>query len=231
MPALLAATGCHGTYQGLSTGSGPGGGGGPLQWQQLAAGREQTCGMSTAGVAYCWGANDSGEVGDGTTIAARHTPQLVAGGLIFQSLAAGASHSCGISSGAAFCWGNNAQAQLGDGTTTNRSQPVAVNGGVTFNQLDAGASYTCGLATAGSAYCWGDNSTGELGVGDVTRRGQPTLVGSFLALTFASVSAGDWSAPYHGCGVTPANVAYCWGDNALGESVPGTPSGTFSPRR
>ena len=215
LPALLAAAACHGTYPGLSSGKGPGGGGTPV-WQQLAAGRDQTCGVFTNGVAYCWGANDSGEVGDGTTTA-RHAPQLVATSLAFQSVAAGASHSCGLSSGAAFCWGNNARAQLGDNATSNRLAPVSVNGGVTFIQLTGGASYTCGVATTSSAYCWGDNGAGELGVGDTTRRGQPSLVGGFLALTFATVSAGDWSGSYHGCGVTLSSAAFCWGDNAFGE--------------
>ena len=104
LPALLVVAGCGGRYP-VTVGTGPGGGT-PGQWQQLAAGREQTCGIFSQGVAYCWGSNDSGEVGDGTTTATRSTPQLVATSLTFQSVAAGGSHGCGISSGAAFCWGN-----------------------------------------------------------------------------------------------------------------------------
>ena len=217
LPGLLSAAACGGSYPGFTQGVGGGSGGTPVSWSQLAAGQEQTCGMSASGVAYCWGTNEFGEIGDGTTIAVRYTPKAVTGGLSFTALAAGASHSCGISASAAFCWGSNADAQLGDGTTTNRSAPAAVIGGLTFVQLAAGAVYTCGIATSGAAYCWGDNSAGELGVGDVTRRGQPTLVGSFMALSFASVSVGDWSGSYHACGITPAGVTYCWGDNALGE--------------
>ena len=218
LPAVLAVVACRGSYTGLTQGVGGGSSGTPVSWSQLAPGQEQTCGVSASGPAYCWGTNDVGEIGDGTTIAVRYTPMLVAGGLTFTALAAGASHSCGIAAdNAAFCWGSNASAQLGDGTTTNRSAPVAVSGGLKFVQLSAGTSFTCGIATSGAAYCWGDNSAGELGVGDVTRRGQPTLVGSFMALSFARVSAGDWSGSYHACGITPAGVTYCWGDNALGE--------------
>lgn len=218
LPGVLAVAACGGSYTGFTQAKGGGSGGTPVSWAQLAAGLKQTCGVSTSGVAYCWGTNDVGEIGDGTTIAVRYTPQAVTGRLSFKSLAAGSGHSCGIAAdSAAFCWGSNVDAQLGDGTTTGHSAPVAVIGGLAFAQLAAGAVYTCGIATSGAAYCWGDNSAGELGVGDVTRHGQPTRVGSFMSLTFASLSAGDWSGSYHACGITPASVTYCWGDNALGE--------------
>jgi alpha-tubulin suppressor-like RCC1 family protein len=229
LPGLLSAAACGGSYAGFPQGVGGGSGGTPVSWSQLAAGMEQTCGVSTSGVAYCWGTNDFGEIGDGTTIAVRYTPKVVTGGLVFQRVTAGQHHSCGIvAASAAYCWGANADAQLGDGTTTNRSAPAAVAGGLTFAQLSAGAVFTCGVAASGSAYCWGDNSVGELGVGDLTRRGQPTLVGSFMALTFASVSAGDWTT-YHACGITPASVTYCWGDNASGELGTGDSTGHTLP--
>jgi len=102
------------------------------------AGAHHTCGVTTSGVAYCWGWNFSGQLGwgdngagqlgDGTTTD-RTTPVLVSGGLTFAAVSAGFSHNCGVTaSGVAYCWGWNFFGQLGDGTTTYRTTPGLVSG-------------------------------------------------------------------------------------------------------
>jgi alpha-tubulin suppressor-like RCC1 family protein len=134
-----------------------------------------TCGVTAAGAVYCWGLNDIGQVGDGTTIT-RLTPVLVAGSASFAAVDPGAYHTCGVTTaGAAFCWGANG-GQLGDGTTTDRSSPGLVAGGVTFAAVDAGGTHTCGVTAAGAAYCWGYNGNGQLGDGTTTDRLTPGLV-------------------------------------------------------
>lgn len=97
-----------------------------------------TCGLTAAGAAYCWGANEYGELGTDTTIPSCGTwnnlplwcsnvPVPVAGGIVFTSLALGQEFACGVdTSGIAYCWGRNDFGQLGDGTTTDRSTPVQV---------------------------------------------------------------------------------------------------------
>ena len=94
----------------------------------LSAGYIHACGRTAAGVAYCWGWSQYGQVGDGTTGPVRLTPTAVAGGLLFASLSAGDSQfSCGrTAAGTAYCWGWNQYGQLGDGTTTNRAVPTLV---------------------------------------------------------------------------------------------------------
>jgi alpha-tubulin suppressor-like RCC1 family protein len=82
--------------------------------------------VTTAGAAYCWGANDHGQLGDGTT-AFRVTPAPVAGGLTFASVTASSYYTCGVTTvGVAYCWGENLFGELGDGTTTERHIAVAV---------------------------------------------------------------------------------------------------------
>lgn len=104
-----------------------------LPLPRFMSGNGHSCGLAASGAAYCWGLNQNGQLGDGTTTD-RASPVAVVGGVTFAALATGGGyglHSCGLTaSGAAYCWGSNSSGQLGDGTTTDRSSPVAVAGGL-----------------------------------------------------------------------------------------------------
>jgi alpha-tubulin suppressor-like RCC1 family protein len=85
---------------------------------------------NTTKVAYCWGANNYGQLGDGTGLQ-RLVPTAVSGDVTFAqvSAAVGGVHACGISrAGRAYCWGHNGEGELGDGTTTQRLEPTPVIG-------------------------------------------------------------------------------------------------------
>ena len=195
---------------------------GGLHFTQLDAGGSHTCGLTSAGAAYCWGLNDSGQLGD-NSITQRSVPVAVSGGLSFSSITTGVAHTCGlVAGGVAYCWGLNNYGQLGSGNTNSGRVPVAVTGGLTFQSLSAGgyfAGHTCGITTSGAAYCWGDNSAGQLGIGslDVSAHSQPAAVSGGLVL--ASVTAG---LGQHTCARTAAGVAYCWGLNSYGALGNGT---------
>jgi alpha-tubulin suppressor-like RCC1 family protein len=191
----------------------------------VSTGDVHTCVVTTGGTAYCWGGNDTGDIGDGTTTQ-RTSPVAVVGGLTFAAVSAGGgyAHTCGVTTGgAAYCWGLNAEGELGDGTVTFHSSPVAVVGSLTFAAVSAGYKHTCGVTTGGAAYCWGDNGAGALGDGTTTLRTSPVAV--LGGLTFAAVSAGD----QYTCGVTTGAAAYCWGLNAYGNLGDGTALSRTSP--
>ena len=188
----------------------------------LQAGFYQTCGLTMAGGAYCWGDNTYGELGDGTTTQ-RLTTTPVAGGVVFARLTVGARTACGLTAGgAAYCWGDNALGEVGDGTLTQRLTPTPVAGGLVFASLTDGF-HTCGLDSGGAAYCWGYNFYGELGDGTTTNRSAPTSVAG--GLVFASVVAGQ----AHTCGLTTGSDAYCWGSNDYGALGDGTSTQHLTP--
>jgi alpha-tubulin suppressor-like RCC1 family protein len=142
----------------------------------VAAGYDHSCAISAAGPTLCWGLNEYGQLGDGTTIN-RTSPTPVAGGHAFAAVTAGLRHTCALdSSGAAWCWGDNTHGELGDGSHTRTGTPVAVAGGLQFAYLKSGELSTCGVTPTGVAYCWGDNEYGQLGDGTASSSAVPVKV-------------------------------------------------------
>jgi alpha-tubulin suppressor-like RCC1 family protein len=151
--------------------------GSAIQFSAITAGYTHTCGLDVSGTPYCWGGNDSGQLGIGTSGDIAVAPTAVSGGLTFTAISAGMAHTCGLTgAGAIYCWGANAYGQLGDGTTSNRTGPVLVSGGMHFKGVAVGDRHTCGVTTDNLAYCWGDNQYGQLGDGSTTRRTGPAKV-------------------------------------------------------
>ena len=199
---------------------------GPWDWSAIAAGGVHTCAIRQGGAAYCWGLGREGQLGNGTNSVNEYFPRPVAGGIQFDSVAAGYMHSCARSStGAIWCWGDNTDGQLGNGGNGASNVPVNVAGGLVFASVSAGYGHTCGLLAGGEAYCWGRNDRGQLGNGTTASGNSPTAVA--LGLRFKNLSAGD----FHTCGVTTNNVAYCWGDNEYGAIGDGSQADRTTPAK
>ena len=174
---------------------------------ELTASSHRTCGLDTAGIAWCWGL---GLLGTG--------PTAVPGGLQFVALTSNGANSCGLrNTGEAYCWGSNQHGERGDGTKSESVNPSAVIGGLHFVSIVAGASHTCALTGGGTPYCWGYNVDGQLGSElPLAERVSPGRVaGDFQ---FVALTAGL----HHTCGQTESGAVYCWGHNGYGQLGDGT---------
>jgi alpha-tubulin suppressor-like RCC1 family protein len=196
-------------------------------FESLVAGGLNVCADSVGGSVYCWGANQWGQVGDGTNLNTRPLPTRVSGSLSFTEVSFGVVHTCGLTSDSlAYCWGNNDEGQLGDGTTTNRTAPDLDVGVASLVSVVAGNRYSCAIADGGLAYCWGRNSVGQLGDGTLDNRLMPDTVNG--GHRFSSLSAGSGLSA-HTCGVTLAGAVYCWGSNSHGQLGDGSTTDRIEP--
>ena len=200
--------------------------GGNLRFSSLDAGVVTTCGVTTAGEAYCWGWNSYGQVGDGVVSWQRSFPTRVSTDRKFLDVNPGYYHTCGVATtGDGFCWGSFT---LGDGRDSfmlTERRPVPVASTERFVRMDSGWGLTCGLNDAGRAFCWGGNAWGGIGDGTTTTRNVPTAVKGDLA--FATLAAGASVA----CGIMKNGVMYCWGANTGGVLGNGTTEQSLVPAR
>jgi hypothetical protein len=79
------------------------------------------------GSAYCWGLNDVGELGTGSTTDSPVPVQVKGLTSGVTAIVAGGAHSCAIVNGSAYCWGSNEALQLGNNSAVNSLVPVKVD--------------------------------------------------------------------------------------------------------
>ena len=218
---LAVAIGCRQPKQAPPTPEGPSSGGsqqapevGPSQtappFVSLTAGSDVTCGIAAAGALYCWGRNDLGQVGDGST-SDQLLPAAVGGGINWKSVAPGGSHTCGLNDqGVAYCWGSSVFGELGNDTLGGRPTPTRLVGAPAFVAIASGEFHSCGLTGSGTLWCWGENRHGELGRGDTLASHKPVAVTPGLSFKAMSLSG------HSTCALANDERLFCWGLNAGG---------------
>lgn len=183
----------------------------------VAAGGAHTCVKAVASASLrCFGANDHGQLGSGSTMTGYGFVDATLGpsAAIAISVTAGAAHTCALDgSGGVWCWGRGDEGQVGDGERTDRLAPVmlALGPGVTPTAVVAGGAHSCALVSGGRVLCWGRGDEGQVATADKTDALVPTAVaGIDGAVAIAAGSA-------HTCIVTGDATARCWGANEHGQ--------------
>ncbi len=200
----------------------------PPTWEQVSTGAEHACAILEDDSLWCWGSNNAGQVGTGSsdqriTTASEVTSSVASG--TWSVVAAGGDHTCAIDGdGAIYCWGESAQGQLGSQPDANDTPTLADEG--PWQDVVAGTAHTCAIDTDNELYCWGDNARDQLGTGDGQSTSTPSLVERPDGVTqWLEVSAGD----EHTCaiGLLDGNRrAYCWGNGRDGRLGDDNTSGT-----
>jgi len=181
----------------------------------VAQGISHACLLMESGAAWCWGSNDRGQLGDGSTLDSDSIVEVARLGRQVSAIAAGDLHTCALkSTGAVMCWGHNGSGQLGDGLRVDRRAATPVAGlAAGVSAIAAGNNHTCALKSTGAVVCWGSNENGELGDGtELGRRPVPTPVAT-LGSGVSAIAAGG----FHTCALKSTGSVVCWGRNLFGE--------------
>lgn len=191
----------------------------------ISAGYDHACALTTAGGVKCWGNNADGQLGNGTKKASTAPVNVVGLSSGVKQVAAGDAQTCAVlTAGGVKCWG---WATKDDGTNNFQAlTPRSVPASDAIATVSRGGfnGYACSVTTTGGALCWGNNEYGGLGNGTNTYSEQP---GPVTALTtgVAQIATGE----FHGCAVTTAGAALCWGKNFLGELGNGSTKNSATP--
>lgn len=196
---------------------------------QLAVGDGHGCALRRDGTVACWGKNDHGQLGNGSTNDAAAAVAVVDGQAKpitgITAITAGANHTCALKSDrTALCWGDDASGQQGrGGSAAVNPVPMAV-ALTTITSLSAGARHTCATIMSGEAWCWGANELGQLAAAPSAGSAMPLEVVDRAGLAIDATAVAEGAT--HGCAKKRDNSLWCWGSNGSGELGDGTVSPT-----
>jgi alpha-tubulin suppressor-like RCC1 family protein len=167
------------------------------------------CALRNSGIVYCWGQNDQGQLGNGTTTDSS-TPTPILGLTSISDFSLGETWGCATNASGMKCWGTNNEAGLGIASVFSSSTPVSITGVSSIvTNITLGKSHAC-FSNAGNFNCWGRNDLGQFGNGMTSLILQATPVAVPAITNVAQISSGKNST----CMVNTSNSSSCWGSNA-----------------
>jgi len=182
----------------------------------VTAGEVFSCALRNDHAVFCWGENNAGQLGNGTTTRSLFAKKVIGIPESVIAIAAGNYFHCGLTdAGNVYCWGTNGSGQIGGSGITGIT-PTKIAGLPLMAAIDLGSDHACGIAkTDGSILCWGGNSFGELGNGSFTGGATPVFViADTRKVTGATkVTVGN----SYSCALIKNGAAICWGKNDHGQ--------------
>jgi alpha-tubulin suppressor-like RCC1 family protein len=192
----------------------------------IATGLKHGCAVLSDGSVKCWGDNEYGKLGNGTTVSSL-TPVSVRGINDAIAVTAGQMFTCALTRGGGVkCWGQSVH--LGNNRIGDSSVPVDVTGlGSGVLSISAGSGHACALISGGGLKCWGNPLSGGLGFSDTYGFSGGDTPAAVVGLTsgVVAVSAGG----RHTCAALSDGGVKCWGKNDYGNLGIGTVDDHFLP--
>ena len=192
---------------------------------QVAAGWDHVLALHSDGTVFGWGANQSGELGLGSSNTSdQNTPQQIPGLSQVTDVASGGVwdgqgfSGAVTSTGDLYMWGYNQDGELGLGQTSSTPTytPTEVVSLSDISQVATGNQFAIALKGDGTLWSWGDNYYGQLGDGNTTSTATPTQIPGLTDVV--AVAAGGSTA----AALTASGQLYTWGFNQNGELGDGT---------
>lgn len=183
----------------------------------VSVGDDDTCAILNTGAIKCWGANDSGQLGNGM-IGLRSTPVAVKGISNAVAVSSEGAYTCALlNDGKVSCWGRNSGGQLGISPKVEiRPTPALVPGVNHAVAVTGGVNHACAIISGGIVSCWGANNSGQLGNGTRVSSLKPVKV-SGITNAVQIGAGGDFT-----CALLASHIVKCWGINYASQLGNGT---------
>ncbi|MEZ4394981.1 MAG: hypothetical protein R3A48_28220 [Polyangiales bacterium] len=192
----------YGTPEGLGDGMGT----------RLTAVNQSVCARRSNGQVFCWGNNNSRQLGDGTTMT-QLAPIQIPALTDVAHISISSNHGCAAKNdGTVWCWAEGRSGQLGNGMDLIAS-PTPVRAGEIADAVgvSVSAQTSCALRRTGNVQCWGFNQSGQVGDGTMDQRTFPVTVAGFNDIVQIT------SGLSHTCGRRANGGVICWGAGTLGQ--------------
>jgi alpha-tubulin suppressor-like RCC1 family protein len=201
-------------------------GGVPSNAHGLAVGVTHACILDGADATWCWGFNDRGQIGDGSTSSTAKPVKVKVGPA--RKVVASDGYTCVVlhvrrgkrplrpgTAGGVSCWGQSHGTDDDplnpDGLAVNSRSARTIRGLATATDVAATGDFACALLAGGKASCWGENDHGQLGDGTDKGRSTPAVVHGLPKVTQVVATAN------HACVLATGGSVWCWGRGDHGQ--------------